>query len=61
MFHVKYQDHVIFVGSVTWKIYIDFHSLFLLSLHMKVGIGWPSGFGQEIFENGERRLRMPIL
>ena len=35
------------LGNVTWSIYINFRSPFLMVLHMKFGFNLPSGFRGE--------------
>ena len=37
---------------MTWTIYTNFRSPFLMRLHIKFGFDWPSGFREKIFENG---------
>ena len=39
------------LGHVTWTIYINFCSPIPISVHMKFGYDWSSGFGGEDFLN----------
>ena len=36
------------LGHVTLTIYINFHSPFLMMLHIKFGFDWPSGFREDV-------------
>ena len=35
------------LGHVTLTSYTNFHSLFLIMLHIKFGFDWPSGFRED--------------
>ena len=35
------------LGHVTMTIYTNYHSLFLMMLHIKFGFDWQSGFKEE--------------
>ena len=36
------------LGQETLTIYINFHSPFLMMLHIKFGFDWPSGFRADV-------------
>ena len=43
------------LGHVTWTIYTNFCSPIPMSLHVKSGFNWPSGFSLNIVDDGRRR------
>ena len=57
--------HVGHLGHVTWTIYTNFCYSIPMSLHMKFGFDWPSGFRRrrclEIVDNDDGRRSNGIL